>query len=1494
ENRGRVVDRWSGKTNFVEIRTFWHVFRSFDRMWSFYILSLQAMVIIAWNGSGQLSSVFDGDVFKKVLSIFITAAILKLAQAILDIVLSWKARKVMSLHVKLRYIFKAISAAAWVIILPVTYAYSWKNPSGFAQTIKNWFGNGTGSPSMFILAVFIYLSPNILSALLFVFPFIRRYLERSNNGVVKLMMWWSQPRLFVGRGMQEGPISLLKYTSFWVTLILSKLAFSYYMEIKPLVGPTQAIMNAHVSTYRWHEFFPHARKNIGVVIAIWSPIILVYFMDTQIWYAIFSTIVGGIYGAFRRLGEIRTLELLRSRFEAIPGAFNACLIPTEKTEKKKRRGLLNAFFSHKFDQRRLFQVSSNKDKESARFAQLWNKIITSLREEDLIDNREMDLMLVPYWFDASLSLIQWPPFLLASKIPIAVSMAEDSYGKGQELEKRLSRDKYMKSAIQECYASFRSIINFLVLGEREKMVIQNIFQRVDEHIANEDLLSELNLRALPNLYDRFIKLIERLLENKEEDKDSVVILLLDMLEIVTRDIMEREIEGLLDSSHGGSYSKDERLTPLDQQYTFFGKLQFPVKTDIEAWTEKIKRLHLLLTVKESAMDVPSNLDARRRISFFSNSLFMDMPPAPKVRNMMSFSVLTPYYDEPVLFSLNHLEEQNEDGVSILFYLQKIFPDEWKNFLQRLDNKSEEKIRVESEEELRLWASYRGQTLTKTVRGMMYIRQALELQAFLDMAKDEELMKGYKAAELESKENTTSERSLWTQCQSLADMKFTYVVSCQQYSIQKRSGDPKAKEILKLMIKYPSLRVAYIDEVEEHTKGSLRKTDKVYYSALVKAALPSKSNDSSETVQSLDQVIYRIKLPGPAILGEGKPENQNHAIIFTRGEGLQTIDMNQDNYMEEAFKMRNLLQEFLEQHDGPRMPTILGLREHIFTGSVSSLAWFMSNQEHSFVTIGQRLLAYPLKVRFHYGHPDVFDRLFHLTRGGVSKASKVINLSFNSTLREGNVTHHEYIQVGKGRDVGLNQISMFEAKIAAGNGEQTMSRDIYRLGHRFDFFRMLSCYFTTIGFYFSTLITVLTVYVFLYGRLYLALSGLEEGLNKQRAIRGNKALQVALASQSVVQIGFLLALPMLMEIGLERGFRQALSEFILMQLQLAPVFFTFSLGTKTHYYGRTLLHGGAQYRGTGRGFVVFHARFAENYRLYSRSHFVKGIELMILLVVYHIFGHAYRGVVAYILITITIWFMVGTWLFAPFLFNPSGFEWQKIVDDWTDWHKWISNRGGIGVSADKSWESWWEKEQEHLRHSGKRGIAAEIILSFRFFLYQYGLVYHLSITDKTQSVLVYGVSWMIIFVILGLMKGVSVGRRRLSADFQLLFRLIKGAIFITYLTIFIILIAVANMTIKDIIICILAVMPTGWGLLQIAQACKPVIEKAGFWGSVRALARGYEVIMGLLLFTPVAFLAWFPFVSEFQTRMLFNQAFSRGLQISRILGGQRSDRSSNNK
>ena len=276
--------------------------------------------------------------------------------------------------------------------------------------------------------------------------------------------------------------------------------------------------------------------------------------------------------------------------------------------------------------------------------------------------------------------------------------------------------------------------------------------------------------------------------------------------------------------------------------------------------------------------------------------------------------------------------------------------------------------------------------------------------------------------------------------------------------------------------------------------------------------------------------------------------------------------------------------------------------------------------------------------------------------------------------------------------------------------------------------------------------VLTVYAYLYGRLYLSLSGMEKTIVNYAATRGNNVLQAAMASQSIFQLGLLTSLPMIMEIGLERGFRTALGDMIIMQLQLASVFFTFSLGTKVHYYGRTVLHGGAKYRATGRGFVVRHEKFAENYRMYSRSHFVKGLELMVLLIIYQIYGSAVTGTISYIFVTFSMWFLVVSWLFAPFLFNPSGFEWQKIVEDWDDWTKWISSHGGIGVPATKSWESWWDEEQEHLQHTGVLGRFWEIVLSLRFFLFQYGIVYHLNVARGDKSIMVNFILFLIYFCI----------------------------------------------------------------------------------------------------------------------------------------------------
>ncbi|PHU11340.1 hypothetical protein BC332_18270 [Capsicum chinense] len=137
------------------------------------------------------------------------------------------------------------------------------------------------------------------------------------------------------------------------------------------------------------------------------------------------------------------------------------------------------------------------------------------------------------------------------------------------------------------------------------------------------------------------------------------------------------------------------------------------------------------------------------------------------------------------------------------------------------------------------------------------------------------------------------------------MKFTYVVACQRYGTPKAKKDPHADEILYLMKNNEALRVAYVDEVP------MGRDKKDYYSVLVKYD------------QKLEREveIFRVKLPGPLKLGEGKPENQNHAFIFTHGDAVQTIDMNQDNYFEEALKMRNFLQEF-KRYYGIRKPTFL--------------------------------------------------------------------------------------------------------------------------------------------------------------------------------------------------------------------------------------------------------------------------------------------------------------------------------------------------------------------------------------------------------------------------------------------------------------------------------------------------------------------------------------------------------------------------------------------
>ncbi|VFQ97361.1 unnamed protein product [Cuscuta campestris] len=166
----------------------------------------------------------------------------------------------------------------------------------------------------------------------------------------------------------------------------------------------------------------------------------------------------------------------------------------------------------------------------------------------------------------------------------------------------------------------------------------------------------------------------------------------------------------------------------------------------------------------------------------------------------------------------------------------------------------------------------------------------------------------------------------------------------------------------------------------------------------------------------------------------------------------------------------------------------------------------------------------------------------------------------------------------------------------------------------------------------------------------------------------------------------------------------------MQFQLCTVFFTSSLGTRTHYFGRTILHGGARYQAqaTGRGFVVRHIKFSENYRLYARSHFAKGMEIVLLLVVYLAYGfstewrlyfcwlYILRMALAHVLYrTFFSRLAAGSWLFLGYLHHiclihlalSGKRRWRTSEIGQTG----FCIEVGLELKEKKVWEAWWDEE-----------------------------------------------------------------------------------------------------------------------------------------------------------------------------------------------------------
>lgn len=90
------------------------------------------------------------------------------------------------------------------------------------------------------------------------------------------------------------------------------------------------------------------------------------------------------------------------------------------------------------------------------------------------------------------------------------------------------------------------------------------------------------------------------------------------------------------------------------------------------------------------------------------------------------------------------------------------------------------------------------------------------------------------------------------------------------------------------------------------------------------------------------------------------------------------------------------------------------------------------------------------------------------------------------------------------------------------------------------------------------------------------------------------------------------------------------------------------------------------------------------------------------------------------------------------------HWHRTVKDFEDWTNWLFHKGGIGDQGKNSWEVWWKEEIAHIQTT--RGRFWEIVLSTRFFIFQYGVVYALNAAGNDRSFRVSKYSEMVMLFI----------------------------------------------------------------------------------------------------------------------------------------------------
>lgn len=713
---------------------------------------------------------------------------------------------------------------------------------------------------------------------------------------------------------------------------------------------------------------------------------------------------------------------------------------------------------------------------------------------------------------------------------------------------------------------------------------------------------------------------------------------------------------------------------------------------------------------------PENPEVQWRLLALSRGLGLPIPKPFRAPFIPGITVLIPHYGETILEKKDSLfGGRDDDIVPLMDWLKARYEDEWHNFDARMQAKNMGGLQAGSNwddysdaqwEKICGWSSMRLQTLFRTVAGMMLYHPALQCHYEVQGVGR---VRGEKKPAL---------ADVWTPNDC-----FTCIVSMQQYGIP---GAVNYGHVNKMFSKFPSsLKVAFIDFKEKNIHAEVDRVHprqkRRFFSCLV-------DGRCAEEPGGRRKAKYRVELPGYPILGDGKSDNQNHAIIFLRGIFSQCIDANQGGYFEQMLMLPCVLGEFRTMERGDEAAKqIIGLPEHI-TSDIGSVGDFAAGSEVAFGTILQRTYSV-LGARMHYGHPDIMNKQYMMQQGGVSKATKTINLSedifagMDFTLRgQGrSIKHCEYFHVAKGRDLGFNTVLGFFSKLSSGAGEQILTRQMFRLGQLLHLPEALTFYYAHVGFYVTQGLVSASMPILVFAWTVVLAADCEGTFqsfeNYCSSVPAAEAMAQLLSIwYSWVIFLFLVAtsMPLFAEIWMERSFKEAVFKLGKQYLTLSFLMFVFQAKIIGYYVVNELRYGGAKYVATGRGLPTYRRPFiGETEPGTTKLTKVGGLYLDFATYAYYDGMRLVLNCIAVLLLGGVsdagssnslgfTWLAIGitivSWLYGPFVFNPYQFDLDEVKGDMRAW---------VGFFLEDSGK-WWVDNYQKTQLKASKGFRESVI------------------------------------------------------------------------------------------------------------------------------------------------------------------------------------------